>query len=226
MGVIVAAIIITIWFSHLLFILTSVNVKFDSIGFYFHILFQAYLYTGLFITAHDAMHQTVSLNKKLNRLIGTVATFLYAGMSYKRLIKNHFMHHKNPGSETDPDFSIRSQNFFIWWAAFMIHYTTITQIIIMAVAFNILKIWIPEISLWFFWVIPAFLSSLQLFFFGTYIPHRKPHLEEMEPHKARTQKKNHLWAMLSCYFFGYHYEHHESPKIPWWRLYQTKKVNS
>jgi len=226
MGVIVAAIIITIWFSHLLFILTSVNVKFDSIFFYFHILFQAYLYTGLFITAHDAMHQTVSSNKKLNRLIGTAATFLYAGMSYKRLIKNHFMHHKNPGSETDPDFSIRSQNFFVWWATFMIHYTTITQIVIMAVAFNILKIWIPEISLWFFWVIPAFLSSLQLFFFGTYIPHREPHLEEMEPHKARTQKKNHLWAMLSCYFFGYHYEHHESPKIPWWRLYQTKKVKS
>jgi beta-carotene ketolase (CrtW type) len=28
--------------------------------------------------------------------------------------------------------------------------------------------------------------------------------------------------MISCYFFGYHFEHHESPQTPWWRLYQSK----
>jgi beta-carotene ketolase (CrtW type) len=31
--------------------------------------------------------------------------------------------------------------------------------------------------------------------------------------------------MLSCYFFGYHYEHHESPQTPWWKLYQIKNRN-
>jgi beta-carotene ketolase (CrtW type) len=44
----------------------------------------------------------------------------------------------------------------------------------------------------------------------------------MGPHKARTQKKNHFWAMLSCYFFGYHREHHEDPHIAWWQLYKVK----
>lgn len=222
MGVLIALGIIIIWLSHLTYILTSVSVNFSSPLFYIHLLLQAYLYTGLFITGHDAMHQTVSKNKKLNRAIGTVATFLYAGLSYKKLITNHFKHHRYPGTEEDPDFNIKSQNFFVWWGSFMFRYATIPQLLVMAIAFNILKIWIPEISLWFFWVIPAFLSSLQLFFFGTYLPHRKPHDHEMEPHKARTQKKNHLWAMISCYFFGYHFEHHDAPHTPWWQLYKTK----
>lgn len=222
MGVIIALTIIFLWLFHLTYILTSVKVDFTSIYFYAHLLFQAYLYTGLFITGHDAMHQTVSRNKKINRAIGTVATFLYAGLSYKRLIKNHFNHHRYPGTAEDPDFNVNSQNFFIWWGAFMIRYATVLQILVMAISFNVLKIWVTEKSLWLFWVIPAFLSSLQLFFFGTYLPHRKPHDHKMEPHKARTQKKNHLWAMLSCYFFGYHFEHHDSPSTPWWQLYKTK----
>ncbi len=222
MGILIALSVILIWLCHLIYILTSVDVDFLSPIFYMHLLLQTYFYTGLFITGHDAMHQTVSRNKSINRAIGTAAAFLYAGLSYKRLIVNHFRHHKNPGTADDPDFNIKSQNFFVWWGSFMYRYATITQLIIMAVAFNVLKIWVDEISLWFFWVIPAILSSLQLFFFGTYLPHRKPHQHDMEPHKARTQKKNHLWAMLSCYFFGYHFEHHDSPHTPWWQLYKTK----
>ncbi|MBW6460683.1 MAG: fatty acid desaturase [Bacteroidales bacterium] len=50
----------------------------------------------------------------------------------------------------------------------------------------------------------------------------RPHTEEMQPHNARTLRKNHLWAMLSCYFFGYHNEHHMTPRIPCWQLYQSK----
>ncbi|MFW6276162.1 MAG: fatty acid desaturase, partial [Bacteroidota bacterium] len=72
--------------------------------------------------------------------------------------------------------------------------------------------------------LPALLSTLQLFYFGTYLPHRKPHTHDMGRHRARTQSKNHLWAMLSCYFFGYHTEHHESPGTPWWQLYTKKSI--
>jgi beta-carotene ketolase (CrtW type) len=104
----------------------------------------------------------------------------------------------------------------------MFRYTTVKQIIVMAIVFNVLKIWFTESNILLFWVVPALLASMQLFYFGTYLPHRKPHNEDMEPHKARTQKKNHLWAMLSCYFFGYHYEHHDDVHIPWWQLYKTK----
>lgn len=222
MGIFIAISIIILWLSHLIYTLTFINVSFSSSFFYLHILIQAYLYTGLFITGHDAMHGTITDSKKINKAIGTVATFLFAGLSYNKLIKNHFMHHKHPGEESDPDFYTKSQNFFLWWAVFMKRYTTITQLIIMAIAFNVLTIWFNDITLIFFWVIPAFLGTFQLFFFGTYLPHKYPHTESMQPHNARSQKKNHLWAMLSCYYFGYHHEHHESPRTPWWQMYKLK----
>ena len=222
MGIFIAIIIISIWASHLFYSLSYRNVDFKNPVFYLHILLQGYLYTGLFITAHDAMHGTVSKNKFINKIIGSISTLLFAGLSYNKLITNHFKHHKNPGEEADPDFYTKSQNFFIWWGTFLWRYTTITQLIIMAVAFNVLKIWFDQISIIVFWVVPAFLGTFQLFFFGTYLPHKYPHTENMQPHKARTQKRNHLWAMLTCYFFGYHYEHHESPRTPWWRLYKMK----
>jgi beta-carotene ketolase (CrtW type) len=97
------------------------------------------------------------------------------------------------------------------------------QFVCMALIYNLLKIIVPEVNLIFLWIIPAFLSTLQLFFFGTYKPHRLPHTHEMEPHFARSQKKNFLGGLLSCYFFGFHFEHHSSPKTPWWRLYGLKK---
>ncbi|MCX7876112.1 MAG: fatty acid desaturase [Melioribacteraceae bacterium] len=222
MGILISSIIFLLWFSHLYYSLVYVEVNLKSVITYIHILIQTYFYTGLFITAHDAMHKTVSKNLFINNLIGTITSYLYAGMSYKKLKVNHFKHHKYPGSENDPDFNIKTQNFFIWWLTFLIRYSSIVQLIIMGLAFNVLKIWVEEIKLWFYWVIPAFLSSLQLFYFGTYLPHKKPHTDEMEPHKARSQIKNHLWAMITCYFFGYHYEHHDKPFVPWWKLYQLK----
>jgi beta-carotene/zeaxanthin 4-ketolase len=222
MGILIAIFIISAWLVHLAFSLIYLEVNFLDPFFYLNIFIQTYLFTGLFITAHDSMHGTLSKNKKLNKLIGQLSTFLFACMSYNKLIKNHMNHHRYPGTENDPDFSSFTQNFFIWWGKFLWRYTTILQIILMGIIFNILKIWFEEINIFMFWVLPALLSTFQLFFFGTYLPHRKPHIENMVPHNARSQKKNHLWAMLSCYFFGYHFEHHENPGIPWWQLYRTK----
>ena len=223
MGIIIATSIIVIWLGHLLYCLFYVETDLLSPFFYVHILIQTYFYTGLFITAHDSMHGSVSKNRKLNNFIGTLATTLYAFLSYRVLQKEHYKHHRFPATSDDPDFSIRSNNFFVWWFDFMKNYVTWWQIVFMGIAFNILLVWFSEATLLSFWVIPAILSTLQLFFFGTYLPHRGPFSNEMEPHKARTLKKNHLWAMLSCYFFGYHWEHHESPTTPWWQMYKIKK---
>ncbi len=222
MGVFIAITIILIWAGHLYYCLTSVIIDLGNPMLYIHILLQAYFYTGLFITSHDAMHRIVSPNGIVNKVIGYVSAFLFAGMSYNRLIKNHWDHHKFPGSERDPDFYTSSGNFFIWWSVFLFRYTTIPQLIVMGVLFNLLNVWFSQLQLWLFWIIPAFLGTFQLFFFGTYLPHRRPHTHEMSPHRARTQKKNHVWAMLSCYFFGYHFEHHANPHVPWWQLYKVK----
>ncbi len=228
MGVFLAITIILVWGSHLAYMLHFVEFSATNPWMYIHILLQGWLYTGLFITGHDAMHGGVSKNKTLNNTLGTLATFLFAGMSYKRLRKNHGLHHKAPATAEDPDFYVKSQNFWKWWAIFMWRYVTILQLIVMAAAYNIFihLLGFEELKVILYWALPAILGTLQLFYFGVYWPHRQPHLEHMMPHRARTLKKSHLWAMISCYFFGYHFEHHDDQRVPWWKLYTTKRKDT
>ncbi len=222
MGVFIAIVILVLWAGHLAYSLLMGNVSWSSPAMYLHVVFQAYLYTGLFITGHDAMHGLVSRNRQLNDLFGWISSICFAGLSYSKLRKNHYLHHQFPATEKDPDYCMRSQNVFVWWAVFLSRYATVWQILIMAGLFNLFKLWIPVENLIVFWIIPAFIASFQLFFVGTFLPHRKPHEEAMQPHHARSQSGPHWWAMLSCYFFGYHWEHHEIPRIPWWQLYREK----
>ena len=222
MGVLIALLVIISWALHLAYMLLLQPVNLLDVWFWVHMLIQTWLFTGLFITAHDSMHGTISANRKLNNVIGFSATLLFAGMWYPMLIKKHKMHHINRGTALDPDYYTGKQNFFAWWFSFMKAYVTIWQILIMAGLFNLGLLYFSEIQLIVLWIIPSILATFQLFYFGTYLPHRLPHTTEMGIYKSRTLKKNHLWAMLSCYFFGYHYEHHASPQTPWWKLYQTK----
>lgn len=230
-GVAVASIVIAAWAAHLWYSLAVFEVSFAGdaaqttlvmIGTILHMAVQGYLYTGLFITAHDAMHQSVSHNRRANRAFGALAAFLFAAFSYKRLLNNHFKHHRWPGEARDPDFCTKSQNFWVWFFTFFFKYVTVVQFVVMAVIFNVLIRLVPVENVVLFWIVPAFLGTLQLFYFGTYRPHRLPHTDEMLPHRARTQRKNDVWAMVSCYFFGYHYEHHASPGTPWWKLHRSK----
>ena len=222
MGIFYFILIISLWILHLFYCLTYLHEGAGIFTIIINMILQAYLYTGLFITAHDAMHGTVSRNKFINNSAGRICSYLFAAISYNKLKTNHMLHHTSPGTSSDPDFYTGSGNFLVWWLVFLRRYTSITQLIIMGIIFNILKIRFTEISLFLFWILPAFISTLQLFYFGTYYPHKMPHTEEMRPHNSRSRKKNHLLAMLSCYFFGYHVEHHSSPGTPWWKLYELK----
>ena len=56
MGVAISIGVILLWGSHLAYSLLFVEPNLTNVWMYVHILIQAYLYTGLFITAHDAMH--------------------------------------------------------------------------------------------------------------------------------------------------------------------------
>jgi beta-carotene ketolase (CrtW type) len=130
------------------------------------------------------------------------------------------MHHNHVNTENDPD--VHQGNFFIWWFKFMWQYVTWQQVLAMAITYNMLKLWFPMWNLILMWELPAILSTLQLFYFGTYLPHRGTH-EEDNVQQSRSQSKNHVWAFISCYFFGYHYEHHAYPYLPWWKLPLAKE---
>ncbi|WP_395767004.1 fatty acid desaturase [Aquirufa sp.] len=211
--------ILTLWIAHLSYVLIN-PLDFQSPWTYVHVLIQTHLYTGLFITSHDAIHGVVSPgNSKLNHGIGWVCATLFAFNNYAVLRKKHHWHHDHVNTEKDPD--VHQGNFFIWWFKFMWQYVTWQQVLAMAVTYNVLKLWLPMENLIVYWEVPAIMSTLQLFYFGTYLPHRGEH-DPTNKTQSRSQKRNHIWAFISCYFFGYHYEHHAHPYLAWWKLPEAK----
>jgi beta-carotene ketolase (CrtW type) len=226
-GLFIAFIIIVLWLGSLIFSFT-IDVQEISIApIAALMIWLTFLYTGLFITAHDAMHGIVfPLNKKINETIGAVAVTFYALFSYSALLKKHKLHHMYPGTENDPDFHDgQNKGFWRWYFHFMFTYIGWVQIIGMAIVFNILNhlIGVPTINLFYFWVVPALLSTLQLFYFGTFLPHRQLEKPFEDEHRARSNDYTVLISFVTCYHFGYHWEHHQYPYVAWWKLPSVRK---
>ena len=221
-GLFIATTIIGVWGASLALLLTRDVVHINSALIPIGILFQTFLYTGLFITAHDAMHGSVCpAHPRVNTVVGSIAVGLYALFSYRKLLKKHWAHHQAPASGTDPDFHDgHHTGFLAWYLRFMKTYLSGWQIVGMAIIFQVMEyvLMIPTINLILFWVVPALLSTLQLFYFGTYLPHRLPEGGYDNPHRAQSNAYSTFWSFITCYHFGYHWEHHECPYVPWWAL--------
>ncbi|HEY9823623.1 MAG TPA: fatty acid desaturase [Candidatus Sericytochromatia bacterium] len=228
-GILIALLIIAIWAASLI-LLISVDV--DKLPIYLIIpamIWQTFLYTGLFVTAHDAMHGVVyPRNLKINNLLGWIAALVYALFSFKKLSVNHWQHHHNPASELDPDFhNGKQKNFFAWYGQFIKRYWSWTRLLGLITIFNLISHTLPirETNLTLFWVIPSILSSVQLFYFGSFLPHKEPKGGYSNPHRAQTTQLSIFWSFVTCYHFGYHQEHHEYPHAPWWKLPAIYKLN-
>jgi beta-carotene ketolase (CrtW type) len=180
-----------------------------------------WLNVGMFIVAHDAMHGSLAPGRPiLNRNVGRASLLLYAGFWYDRLLPEHMAHHRAPGTAADPDFSVDHPNrFWPWYAQFFRYYFGWKQLLFLtAVVLIYLAIGASYPNILLFWALPAILSSLQLFYFGTFLPHRQADQPFDDHHNARSNAYNWLASLLSCFHFGYHHEHHRAPHIPWWRL--------
>lgn len=189
---------------------------------------QTWLFTGLFITAHDAMHGLVAPRRyRLNKWVGRAAAFLYAGLSYDRLVVQHRKHHAAPATPDDPDWHRgRSENVVSWFLSFVWSYRTIRPFVFFWVidAIVVKRIGVPVENLLLGWALPAIASAIQLFFFGTYLPHRRP--KDGYSDQRATSNPYPVWlSLLTCFHFGYHYEHHKWPFVPWWRLPEARRRN-
>lgn len=187
------------------------------------ILWQMFLFTGLFITAHDGMHGTIAPRyPKLNDAIGAIAVGVYAGFRFSSLRDAHRNHHAHPGTpHADPDYHDGEHTHPIaWYVTFLYRYLSWQQLVLMAIVFNVLQhgVGLAGPNLVLFWVVPSLLSTLQLFFVGTYLPHHQPVGGHTSRHNARSLALPPWLSLLACYHFGYHLEHHERPGVPWWRL--------
>jgi len=186
------------------------------------ILVLTWLNVGLFIIAHDAMHGSLAPgHPRLNRAIGRMTLLLYAGFWMDRLLPEHFKHHRHAGTEKDPDFlSSHPTGFWRWYGQFFRHYFGLREFVVLHVLVwsYILVLGARPSAVGLFWGVPAILSSLQLFYFGTFRPHRREEAPFTNDHRARSNEYSWLASLLTCFHFGYHNEHHLSPGIPWWGL--------
>ena len=185
-----------------------------------------WLYTGLFITAHDAMHGVLCRRwPTLNHGLGHICTLLYALMWYPALKKAHHRHHAYAGTDRDPDFDAPGDgSMWKWFYSFFKNYMTLRQFSMLIVtSWVFLALGIPLMNLFVFWLLPSVASTFQLFFVGTWLPHRSGR-DLSAPHRARSLNVSEFWSLLACFHFGYHLEHHQHPDVPWWRLPTVRRT--
>jgi len=187
-----------------------------------------WLYVGLFIVAHDCMHGSLAPGQvRLNMWIGQLCLFLYAGFRFEQLNRKHHMHHRHAGTGDDPDYDERPPHGFLaWYVKFMFEYMSWRQLVFFpAVVLLYTHVLGADMTnLLAFWTVPAILSSLQLFTFGTYLPHKPGADRFTDRHRTRSSHFGWWLSLLTCFHFGYHHEHHDAPAVPWWRLPEARRA--
>jgi beta-carotene ketolase (CrtW type) len=228
MGIVISLIIILVWAASLTFALLRPAISLSSLQFFDIILFLwlQFLFVGLFITSHDACHGTIDpKHPRVNLWIGRISAFLYAGLFFDKIKNKHMDHHQHPGTELDPDFlKSRDQSapYLQWLLSFFKRYVTLAQLLIMTGAAQVLMhvFHLPQSNVFFFWVAPSLASAIQLFTFGTYLPHRHGRKKFIDRHLARNSPQSFWMSLLLCYHFGAcHLRHHREPWVPWYALY-------
>jgi len=165
--------------------------------------------------------------------LGRLALLLYAGLPYGSCRRNHLHHHRFPGSWRDPDSRQASGDGALrWYVRFMGNYLSFNQLVLLLVS------WIAvtgvliglepgrAMNMILFWVLPLVLSSVQLFLFGTYLPHRSDGSTPGDGPAVRSLGYSNALSLLTCYHFGYHWEHHAYPTVPWFGLPELRRLVS
>ncbi|MEA5535360.1 fatty acid desaturase [Crocosphaera sp. XPORK-15E] len=228
LGLWLAIAILLLWLSSGLFLMAFPLSQMSWIAIAILVGCRSFLHTGLFILAHDAIHgNLVPHNLLLNQKIGQITVLLYAYLSYENCQNNHKNHHLNPAHIGDPDFHDGVHcHPILWYYKFLCNYFSVAQFIKFLGVIALLSLFfhtlfdVAYLNLLLFFLIPLVLSSLQLFFFGTYLPHGKATSWPNRTHP--THFLGNCWSLLTCYHFGsYHEEHHAFPQIPWFQLPQA-----
>ncbi len=221
----IGAVILLLWLLTAyvgLFVLPNAR-ELPLVGVAMAIALRSFLHTGLFILAHDAMHGTLMpAYPKVNDWAGRLILGIYSMLSFKHLSACHHQHHRTPAQASDPDYYAGS--FWRWYFKFMQVYLKGTQGAVIFLGMSLLfypllfVFSVPLINVALFWLLPQAISSWQLFYFGTYRPHKRPLGGHTNAHRANSSQASPFWSFLSCYHFDYHWEHHQYPHLPWYKL--------
>jgi beta-carotene/zeaxanthin 4-ketolase len=194
------------------------------------VVIRSVLHTGLFIVGHDAMHGLLLPGRpRLNHQLGQWALWLYAGLPYHACRIKHLRHHQAPGSVSDPDHQpLAGSGALRWYIHFMARYLSTGQMLRLLGGWTLLALLaapsgaMAPVSVLLVCTLPLLISSLQLFVFGTYLPHRQAEAEGPR-HLARSLELPVWLSLLACFHFGYHWEHHEFPGKAWFQLPEMRR---
>lgn len=224
-GLWLGALILSCWLASLLGLLSLPPGKLPWQFLLAAVLVRTLLQTGLFIVGHDAMHRVLVAEKvALNDRLGSIALGLYGALPYGNCRINHNHHHNFQASGDDPDFHRDSGAGALgWYLGFMARYLTARQMASLLSYWGLLALYACCFSpagwvnvLWFC-TLPLLLSSIQLFVFGTYLPHRGQRAPWNRPSADSLDLP--VWlSLLACFHFGYHREHHDFPGLAWFQL--------
>ena len=222
------------WCGSLLLLLPTSLSTLPPVGVASAVLARTLLQTGLFIVAHDAMHGTLWPGQPLaNRRIGQLSLVLYAALPYASCRRNHVLHHRHAGTSRDPDHHGAGDPSIVrWYRRFMAAYLSpwqLTALVLSWLALTGLAAPFsasPVSNVLLYGVLPTLLSSLQLFLVGTFLPHRHGGsvvAGAAVDHQPRSLDLPVWLSLLSCYHFGYHWEHHAFPQLAWHELPEARR---
>ncbi|MFN6357180.1 MAG: fatty acid desaturase [Cyanobacteriota bacterium] len=233
-GLLLAAGIVLGWLGSWLLLLPTSLSHLHPILIGLAVVGRTLLQTGLFIVAHDAMHGTLWPGQpKANHRIGALALQLYAALPYTNCRANHELHHRHAGSLADPDHHGEAKpGLASWYLRFMAAYLSPSQLTALVLSWLALAGLAatfsssPVANVLLYGALPVWLSSLQLFLVGTFLPHR-PYASGPGPspddHQPRSLNLPGWLSLLACFHFGYHWEHHAFPHLAWHELPGAKR---
>ena len=224
-GLLLAALILLGWLISLIGLLSIDLSRLPGLVILAAVVGRTLLQTGLFIVGHDAMHR-VLLPERVgwNDRLGALVLALYAALPYGQCRRNHQRHHRFQATARDPDFcSDPGAGALGWYRQFMAGYLTAGQMARLLGSWALLTLVACQISptgwlnVLLVCTLPLLLSSLQLFVFGTYLPHRVQRAPLLRA-KSDSLDLPPWLSLLACFHFGYHREHHDRPALAWFQL--------
>lgn len=221
-GVVIAMIIMVLWTMCFYILVFRFDIQAaHPVPLILAFFVMTFLYTGMFITAHDAMHGNVSSDRLINDAIGYITSFVFAGFWFPTMKQHHSDHHKYTSIPSkDPDYHRGNPNFLVWLYHFMHNYMSIgTCLGLFVIVQCLTKLGAKYENMVVFMAGAGLVSALQLFYFGTYLPHRPPSGMPLARISRKTHCESRLQSFLECYHFGCHDVHHANPRIPWWKLW-------
>lgn len=197
----------------------------------------------LFMAMHEAAHSSISRNRLVNTVVGSMASIPFAG-AFPIFRHAHLTHHIHANDlDEDPDFWSGGSPLLFKWATQDLRYVelyrnssrrfstrqrlhnTLVPSLILAVA-----IWLVYMGYWqsvlFAWLIPWRLAIVWLAYAFNYLPHAPHRIAQSENRFAATVCRQPRWLKWILLFQNYHNVHHLYPSAPFYRIEKMWDVGS